>query len=116
MSLLKTVVNEAAGEKEPETYPLGYVEDLSRRERSWAPVSATDLEFADSALQDGDLCHGIAGGFQLGADLVFEIGRVADAVDEEIKKALGGQQALGPEFFDRVVADRNIGAADVEHG
>jgi hypothetical protein len=27
--LLKQVVNEAAGEKTPEAYPLGYVEDLS---------------------------------------------------------------------------------------
>ena len=40
--LLKLVVNEAAGEKTPEAYPLGYIEDFSRRERSWAPVSATD--------------------------------------------------------------------------
>jgi hypothetical protein len=39
--LLKQVVNEAEGEKTPEAYPLGYVEDFSRRERSWAPVSAT---------------------------------------------------------------------------
>lgn len=73
------------------------------------------LQFADGALQDGDLCHGIAGGFQLGADLVLEVRGIADAVDEEIEEALGGQQALGPEFFDGVVADRNVGASDVEH-
>jgi len=56
LRLLKQVVNEAAGEKTPEahrfspTHPelsehlfsrVGYVEDFSRRERSWAPVSAT---------------------------------------------------------------------------
>jgi len=41
MRLLKQVANKAAGEKTPEAYPLGYVEDFSRRERSWAPVSAT---------------------------------------------------------------------------
>jgi len=34
--LLKQVVSEAAGEKTPEAYPLGYVEDFSRRERSGA--------------------------------------------------------------------------------
>lgn len=38
MRLLKQVVNEAAGEKMPEAYPLGYIEDFSSRERS----SATD--------------------------------------------------------------------------
>jgi hypothetical protein len=40
--LLKQVVNEAAGEKTQEAYPLGYVEDFLSRERSWTPVSATD--------------------------------------------------------------------------
>lgn len=39
--LLKQVANKAAGEKTPEAYPLGYVEDFSRRERRWALVSAT---------------------------------------------------------------------------
>ncbi len=29
LRLLKRVVNEAAGEKTPEAYPLGYVEDFS---------------------------------------------------------------------------------------
>ena len=29
LRLLKQVVNEAAGEKTPEAYPLGYVEDFS---------------------------------------------------------------------------------------
>ena len=63
--LLKQVVNEAEGEKNrrhngfhppnPELSEqlfsrVGYVEDFSRRERSWAPVSATELEFADGAL------------------------------------------------------------------
>jgi len=32
--LLKQVINKAAGEKTPEAYPLGYVEDFSSRERS----------------------------------------------------------------------------------
>ena len=57
LRLLKQVVSEAAGEKKPEalhSHPpnpelseqlfsrVWYVEDFSRRERSWAPVSAAD--------------------------------------------------------------------------
>ena len=34
------------------------------------------LEFADGALEDLDLRYRIAGGFQLCADLHFEVGRV----------------------------------------
>ena len=34
--------------------------------------------------------------------------------DGNFEEAFGGQQALGPEFFDRVVAHGNVGASDVE--
>jgi hypothetical protein len=50
--LLKLAVNEAAGEKTPEAYPLGYVEDFSRRERSW--VSFPEIpEAAQNFRQQG---------------------------------------------------------------
>src|SRR6267143_7225274 len=132
LRLLKQVVNEAAGEKTPEAYPLGYVEDFSRQERSWVffqrfqrllKISASKaagsgtteaypcgtsqggtrlrtqlegifssrLEFADGALQNRNLRHRIAGGFQFCADLIFEVGGVPHAVDQEVEKPFDGE-------------------------
>ena len=52
MRLLKQLVNEAAGEKTQEVYPLGYVEDFLRRERSWVSCLET-LEAAQNFRQQG---------------------------------------------------------------
>jgi len=75
LRLLKQVVKEAAGERR------------KRREassRSTAGVFQRLLQFADGALEDGDLRHRIAGTLQLLADLIFQVGGVADTVDKEI--------------------------------
>ena len=53
--------------------------------------------------------------FQFRADLIFEVGGVADAVDEEVEEAFGGKQALSLQFFNGLIADRHIGTADVEY-
>jgi len=66
-------------------------------------------------LENGDLRDWITGRFQFRPNLVLEVGRVTDTVDEEIEEAFGGEQALGFEFFDGFIADGDIGAAEVEH-
>ena len=81
MRLLKQVVNEAAGEKTPEAYPLGYVEDFFELRTKLGACFSNRLEVSDGALKDGDLRHRIPGRFQFCADLFFEVGRVPHAVD-----------------------------------
>jgi len=61
--LLKQVVNEAAGEKTPEAYPLGYVEDFFETRTKLGACFSNRLKIADGALEDGNLRHRIAGGF-----------------------------------------------------
>ena len=72
-------------------------------------------EISDRALEDGDLRGGIAGGVEFRANLVLEVGRIADAVDQEIEKALGRKQALRFELLNGFVAHRDVGAAKMEH-
>ncbi len=78
--MLKQVVNEA-GEKTPEAYPLGYVEDFFELRTKLGACFSSRLEVADGALQHRNLRHRIAGRFQFCADLFFEVGGVAHAVD-----------------------------------
>ena len=73
------------------------------------------LQFADGALEDGDLRHRVAGCLEFFADHVLEVGRIADTVDQEVQEPFGRQQALAFEFLDRFVAHRHIAAADVKH-
>ena len=42
------------------------------------------LQLSNGALKDRDLRHRIAGTLQLFADLIFQVGGVADTVDKEI--------------------------------
>lgn len=72
-------------------------------------------EISDRALEDGDLRGGIAGGVEFRADLVFEVGGIADLIDQHIKEAIGGQQAAALELLDGLIGNRNVGAADVEN-
>ena len=72
-------------------------------------------EVSDGPLEDGDLRRGIAGGFEFRTDLVLQIGGIADLVEQNIKEAFGGQQTVFLKLFDRLITDRNIGAADVEN-
>ena len=48
--LLKQVVNEAAGKKTPEAYPLGYVEDFFETRTKLGACFRNRLEVADGAL------------------------------------------------------------------
>lgn len=73
------------------------------------------LQFADGALEDGDLRDRIAGALQFFADLVLQVGRVADAVDEEIKKSFCRKETLCFELFNGFIAYRDIRAAQVKH-
>ena len=73
------------------------------------------LEFSDGALEDGDLRDGIAGGFQFGADLFFEVGGVSDAVDQKVEKPFDRDEALGLEFFYGLIGDGHVAAPHVEH-
>jgi len=58
--LLKQVVNEAAGEKTLEAYPLGYVEDFFEPRTKLGACFSNRLKIADGALKDGNLRHRIA--------------------------------------------------------
>jgi hypothetical protein len=49
-------------------------------------IFSSRLEVADGALEDCYLRHRIAGGFQFCADLLFEVGGVPNAVDQEVEK------------------------------
>ena len=80
-----------------------------RQNRTWA------LKVSDRPLEDGDLRRGIAGGFEFRANLFFQIGGIADLVEQDIKEAFGGQEAVSLKFFDRLITDRYVGAADVEN-
>jgi len=73
------------------------------------------LEFSDGALKDGNLRHRIAGGFQFGADLFFEVGGVSDAVDQKVEKPFDGDEALRLEFFNGFIGDGYVTAAHVEY-
>ena len=74
-----------------------------------------DLQFANGALQDGHLSHGVARRLELTPDLFFQVVGVADFIDEEVEKTFGGQQTLRLEFVDGLVAHRHIAGADVEN-
>ena len=50
VQLLKQVVNEAAGEKTPEAYTLGYVEDFFETRTKLGACFSNRLEVADAAL------------------------------------------------------------------
>ncbi len=67
--------------KTPEAYPLGYVEDSFELRTKLEGLFSNRLEVADGALQHRNLRHRIAGRFQFCADLLFEVGGVAHAVD-----------------------------------
>ena len=51
-------------------------------------------EIPDRPLEDGNLRGGIAGGLEFRANLILQVGRIADLVDEDIKESFGGKQAL----------------------
>ena len=58
-----------------------YVEVGGRLRTKLEEIFSSRLEVAYGALEDGDLRHRIAGRFQLCANLLFEVGGVAHAVD-----------------------------------
>src|SRR6476659_28813 len=106
LRLLKQVVKEAAGERR------------KRREassRSTAGVFQRLLQFADGALKDRNLRHRIPRTLQLFADLILQVGRVADTIDQKIQEPLGWKQTLCFEIFNGFVADGHIGPAEMEH-
>ena len=73
-----------------------------------------DLQLPNRALQHGDLGGRVARRLQFVADLVLEVGGIADAVDEEVEEALGRQQTLFLEFVDGLITDGDVRAADME--
>jgi hypothetical protein len=115
MRLLKQVVNEAAGEKTPEAYPLEYVEDFFELRTKLGACFSNRLEVAYGALKDGNLRHRIAGRFQFCANLLFEVGGVAHAVDQEVEKPFDWYQALGLKLFHDIIADGHVAAPHVEY-
>ena len=58
-----------------------YVEVDGRLRTQLEGIFSSRLEFADGALEYRDLRDRVAGGFEFGADLVFEVGGVAHPVD-----------------------------------
>lgn len=78
----------------------------------WRPRS-DGLEIADEPLQDDHLGDGVAGVFQLGSDLLFEVGRIADFLDQELQEALSWQETVGLQFSQGLIADGHVSAADV---
>ncbi len=74
----------------------------------------TSLEFSNGPLENRNLRDRVARALQFCSNLVFKVGRIADAVDEEIEKSFGREQALGLEVFHGVVTHRHIRAADVK--
>jgi hypothetical protein len=70
---------------------MGYVEDFFETRTKLGACFSDRLEFADGALKNGNLRHGIAGGLQFCADLLFEVGGVPHAVNQEVEKALDGE-------------------------
>ena len=73
-----------------------------------------ELELAEGALDDRNLRDGVAGGFQFVLDLIPQVGRVPDFVEQDVEKAFRGEEALSPQFLDRVVTHRHVGTPDVE--
>ncbi|ULA69101.1 MAG: hypothetical protein LZF62_410056 [Nitrospira sp.] len=73
------------------------------------------LQFPDRTLQDGHLGHGVTGCLEFRADLFFEVVGVADFVDEQVEKTFGGQEALGLQFVEGLVAHRDVAGTDVEN-
>src|SRR5262245_35020247 len=73
------------------------------------------LQLSDRALENRNLGDRIAGGFQFGPDLVFEIGGITDAVNKQVQEPFGRKQAVGFEFFNGLVADRHVSASQMEH-
>ena len=83
--------------------------------QSTAGVFQRLLQLSDRSLEDRDLRHRIARTFQFFADLILEVGGIADAIDQKIEEPFGGKQALRFELFDGFIADGHIGAAEMEH-
>lgn len=73
------------------------------------------LQFSNRALENGDLCHRITGALQFSADLILQIGRIADAIDQKIEEPFSRKQALRFELFDGFIAHRHVRAAKVKH-
>ncbi len=71
--LLKISASKAAGSVTTEAYPCGTSQGGTRTRTKLEGIFSSGLQFADRALKDCDLSHWIAGGFQFGADLVFEV-------------------------------------------
>ena len=72
------------------------------------------LELANRALQNGNLCRGIARRLQFVADLILEVRGIADTVDEEVEEAFCRQEALLLELVDGLVTHGDVCAADME--
>jgi hypothetical protein len=72
------------------------------------------LEVADGALEDGHLRNGVAGFFELVADLFLEVGRVSELLDQHFQEAVGGEKSLGLEFLDGLITYRNVAGPDVQ--
>lgn len=73
------------------------------------------LQISNRPLEDGNLRHRIAGGFEFCADLLFEVGGIPDAVDQEVEKPFDGKETLFLEFFHDFIGDGHVAAPHVEH-
>lgn len=76
---------------------------------------ASALQLPDGALENGHLGHGIAGGLELRADLIFEVAGITDFIEEEVEETFGGQQGLRFQLIESLVAHGHIAAADVKN-
>ena len=83
-------------------------------DRRFGSIKRQESQFAEGALEDSDLRHRIPGDLEFRTDLGFEVTGVPDFVDEEFEEALGGQQGLGFQFIESLIAHRHIATADVE--
>ena len=93
-SLLKMISRKAAGTVDAEAYCRVYVEVDRRLRTQRERIFSSRLEVADGALEDGNLRDRIARRFQFGANLILEVGRIPDSIDEQIEESLGRQQTL----------------------
>ncbi|MBU6434844.1 MAG: hypothetical protein KJS98_16175, partial [Nitrospirae bacterium] len=62
--LLKISASKAGGSGTTEAYPCGTSQGDARLRTQLEGIISSRLEFADGALENGDLRHRIAGGFQ----------------------------------------------------
>ncbi len=94
---------------------MWYVEDSYEPRTKLGACFSNRLEVADGALEDGNLRNRIAGVLEFRADLLFEVGGIADLIDEDLEETFGGEQTIALQLIHGLITDRDIGAADVKN-